>query len=206
MIILVDYAQTAAVGSVSLIGSAGYTECSGRSGRLSSIVKVVYSLAFFFFSIRCQNITNYAICRFFASQKSEYFWCTWAPKGQQSDRLEAQSFEYVWTRAAVQPKEPTSHVLCAQPQPTLVKAGLRWLGRKPTIELWKIIGKSRVFSIAFFWCSMGLTPRNPKGHSIRCGKMCLTIFCVSVLLLMVWGGLGKRQRATKYVPDRYLHV
>ena len=33
--ILVGYAQTAAVGSVLLIGSTIYTELSGRSGRLS---------------------------------------------------------------------------------------------------------------------------------------------------------------------------
>ena len=38
--ILVGYAQTAAVGSVLLIGSTMYTELSGRSGRLSFDRKV----------------------------------------------------------------------------------------------------------------------------------------------------------------------
>ena len=43
-IILVGYAQTAAVGSVLMIGRTVYTELSGRSGRLSFDRKVVYSL------------------------------------------------------------------------------------------------------------------------------------------------------------------
>ena len=54
LIILVGYAQTAAVGSVLLIGSTVYTELSGRSGRLSFDRKVCLFVGCFL-ALRCQG-------------------------------------------------------------------------------------------------------------------------------------------------------
>ena len=50
--ILVGYAQTAAVGSVLMIGSTLHTELSGRSGRLSFDRKVCLSVGCFL-ALRC---------------------------------------------------------------------------------------------------------------------------------------------------------
>ena len=62
LFILVGYAQTAAVGSVLMIGSKVYTELSGRSGRLSFDRQICLfvgcSLA-----LRCQGMTKDTICQ-----------------------------------------------------------------------------------------------------------------------------------------------
>ena len=54
-LILVGYAQTAALGSVLLIGSTMYTELSGRSGRLSFDRKICLFVGFFL-ALRCQGV------------------------------------------------------------------------------------------------------------------------------------------------------
>ena len=54
-IILVGYAQTAAVGSVLMIGSTVYTELSGRSVRLSFDRKVCLFVGCFL-ALRCRGV------------------------------------------------------------------------------------------------------------------------------------------------------
>ena len=60
-VILVGYAQTAAVGSVLLIANTMYTELSGRSGRLSFDRKVCLFVGCFL-ALRCQGMMKDAIC------------------------------------------------------------------------------------------------------------------------------------------------
>ena len=109
------YAQTAAVGSVSLIGGTWYTKLSGKIERLSFDRKVC-SLVGCLLALRCQVVTKVLFFGVLPRNHTIFGGPELFKISRAIDlSYSYQSSEYAWTRAVGQPKASSSRVVWAQP-------------------------------------------------------------------------------------------